>query len=104
MAAPRLELLWDKQEGTRICTYSLVLPLRKGDIRRENSRGKDVRDVLKLKVGKTRVEGGVSVREDGTVDTPFRDGVHALWDSRRLKLPIYAVCGGSYTLIKPRRN
>lgn len=101
--APRLELLWDKQEGIRTCTYSLVIPLMEGDIRRENSKGKIVRDVLKLMIGKTRVDGGVSV-QDGVVETPFRDGAHALWDSQKLKLPIYAVYGDTFTLIKPRRK
>ncbi|MCX5884300.1 MAG: hypothetical protein NT096_00045, partial [Proteobacteria bacterium] len=64
-----------------------MIPLTKGDLRRENSN----RNILKLKIGKTRVDGGVSVMEDGTVETPYRDGAHALWDSKKLKLPIYAV-------------
>lgn len=103
MPAPRLELLWDKEVGERTCTYSLVIPLKKGDIRRENSNGKDVRNILKLKIGKTRVSGGVSI-QDGVVETPFRDGAHALWDSKALKLPIYAVCGDTFTLVKPKRG
>ena len=82
--------------------FSVTLPPY--DLRRENSKGKDVRNVLKLKIGKTQVDGGVSVREDGTVETPYRDGAHALWDSKALKLPIYAVCGDTFTLIKPIRR
>lgn len=104
LPAPRLELLWDKQDGKRTCTYSLVIPLQESDLRRENSNGKVVRDVLKLKIGTTLVEGGVSV-QDGEVETPFRDGVHALWDSKALKnIPIYAVCGDTFTLINPRKE
>jgi len=103
LPCPRLELLWNKQEGIRTCIYTLVIPLRESDLRRENSKGKDVRDVLKLKIGKTIVDGGVSVRE-GVVETPYRDGCHALWDSKALGIPAYAVCGDTFTLIKPRRK
>jgi hypothetical protein len=102
LLAPRLELLWDKQDGERTCIYSLVIPLRESDLRRENSKGKDVRNVLKLKMGKTIVDGGVSV-QDGVVESPHRDGCHALWDSKVLGIPAYAVCGDDFTLIKPRR-
>jgi len=103
LPCPRLELLWDKQEGVRTCTYTLVIPLKEGDLRRENSKGKDVRNVLKLKIGKTTVDGGVSI-QNGVVETPYRDGAHALWDSKVLKLPIYAVCGETFTRIIPRRK
>jgi hypothetical protein len=98
LPAPRLELLWNKQDGIRTCTYSLVIPLQKSDLRRENSKGKDVRNTYKLKIGKTKVDGGVSV-QDGIVATPYRDGCHALWDSHALKLPIYAVCGETFTQV-----
>jgi len=95
LPAPRLELMWNANEGKRTCTYSLVLPLKEGDIRRENNKGKDVQDTLKLKIGKTLVEGGVSI-QDGIVDIPFRDGAHARWDSKTLNLPIYVVCGDTF--------
>jgi hypothetical protein len=79
-----------------------VIPLQEADLRRENSRGKDVRNILKLKMGKTLVDGGVSVR-NGIVESPYRDGCHALWDSKVLGIPAYAVYGDTFTLIKPRR-
>jgi hypothetical protein len=103
LPCPRLELLWDKEVGERICTYTLVIPLKEGDIRRQNSKGKDVRKVLKLKIGKTFVNGGVSI-QNGVVEAPYRDGSHALWDSKALGIPAYAVCGETFTRIIQRRK
>lgn len=98
MPAPRLELRWEKTGETweeRECAYNLVMPLGEHDIRREGPDGDKVRDCMTLEIGRTRVNGGgkyLCVPDDGHIDTPFRDGTHAKWDSDALGgLPIYAV-------------
>jgi hypothetical protein len=43
------------------------------------------------------------VTRSGVVETPFRDGCHAMWDSAALHVPAYAVYKKHATLIVPRR-
>jgi hypothetical protein len=111
MTAPRLELRWRKTGNDwtqRECDYNIVIPLREHDIRREDEDGNKVRDELTIHIGSTSVEGGRAeepVYENGDIDTPFRDGAHALWDSEVLNgMPIYAVCGDKAQEIPPRRE
>jgi hypothetical protein len=105
LPCPRFEFLWEKDGNNswrnRTCTYYLVIPLSEFDIRREDCDGNKVREELKIEVGKTTVEGGsgrAPIYEDGTVETPFRDGAHARWDKKSLgvNFPIIAVCGDIY--------
>lgn len=91
LPSPRLELEWkpisnDWEE--RECIYSLVIPLREHDIRREDNNKSE----LKIEIGRTTVKGGRYPVNNGKVDTPFRDGVHAMWDAKILNLPVWAVC------------
>jgi hypothetical protein len=116
MPAPRLELRWEDKEdagrGYKVqCVYSLVLALDEHDIRAERCEG-DGRPLpnvkeLKVKIGNTLSDGSAARRYrqvHDEVDTPFRDGAHAQWDSKQLgDLPIYAVAAGRAMLV-PRRE
>lgn len=100
LPTPRLEMLWRKptkremKAGHRAdwyCEYSLVLPLRESDIRRTKTR-----DFMKLKLGGTRCTTSAEKMEHA----PFRDGVHAFWDSEALgNLPIFVI--GSDGVARP---
>lgn len=87
-----LELRWERQlddlEWPWICHYELHVPLADGR-------------VLKAKMGGTRRGGDARepINHDGTVETPFRDGAHARWDSERLGLLAVAICGSVTTEI-----
>lgn len=108
MLAPRLELRWGKVGPTwenRECSYNLVIPLGPYDCRREDREGRSVRTCQTVELGKTVVTGGRSPLYDAeeAIDTPFRDGAHAKWDSAALGgLPIYAVCSGMAMLVEPK--
>ena len=100
MPCPRLEFNWVKTGHDwrkRECIYYLVLPLGEYDVRREDKEGNKVRDENYVELGRTSINGGRStppIFEDGKVETPFRDGVHAKWDSAVLgNLPVFSVCG-----------
>lgn len=113
---PRLQLRWERgnkdpsdpeagKEPDRnvfVCFYELVMPLRELDIRRENEEGKDVKSVLRLPISVSASCGGRDTRinRDGNVDTPYRDGSHARWDSLVLRLPIYATYVGVSSEVK----
>jgi len=104
---PRLEFRWTKTGEDwlkRICTYSLVIPLSKYDMRREDEDGIRVSEEFALEIGSTQVDGGdgsVPI-DNGEVDTPFRDGAHARWDRKALggHIPIVAVCGNEWSLVE----
>lgn len=107
LPTPRLELRWTQETDNwfrRICTYALVLPLGEHDIRRGTEDGKQ--SELRVVFSTTTVSGGSGnppIYDDSVVDTPFRDHSHALWDSKALgDIPIYAVCGDTYTRITDR--
>lgn len=111
LPVPRLELRWDADDappegypqGTRACRYLIVLPLKPWDIRREDENCVQVRDVLEKELGCTIRSGGDSRlvwHDSNTVDTPFRDGQHAAWDSFTLNIPAYAVSGEYAMLIE----
>lgn len=103
---PRLEFEWIKTGeswANRECIYSLVLPLGEYDIRREDGEGNKVRSETKAQLGRTKVTGGKDtppIWEDGTVDTPFRDGAHAKFDNKALggHLPIVSICGDVFSV------
>ena len=106
MPCPRLELEWHKIEYNwykRECVYSLVLPLREYDVRKENEGGEIVRTEIKSELGRTTVSGGNGkppIWDDGTVDMPYRDGAHAFFDQEALGLhiPVVAVCGDVFSV------
>jgi hypothetical protein len=105
MPCPRFEFRW-KQTGAdwtnRVCEYSLVLPLREFDCRREREDKPDV-DELYLLIGTTNCSGGKGTPPitNGEVDTPFRDHAHAYWDREALGeyIPIISVCGDAWSIV-----
>ncbi len=106
MPCPRLELEWAKTGDTwhdRECIYSIVLPLGEYDIRRENEDGEKVRSEWKAEIGRTKASGGRNgppIWGDGTVEMPFRDGAHAMFDQESLggQIPVVAACEGAFSI------
>ncbi|KAF6630537.1 hypothetical protein H6F38_13985 [Paenibacillus sp. EKM208P] len=53
-------------------------------------------DIAYVSLGSTKRETGrteIPLNEDGTLDLPFRDGVHIKHDAIQLNLPAFAICG-----------
>jgi len=106
---PRLELRWVKIGETwneRECIYEMVMPLQELDVRREDKNGKQVRSVLRIEMGRTKVTGGTENAHppirDGKVDAPFRDGAHAQWDADVLNMTVWATCEESFSRLYPK--
>jgi hypothetical protein len=108
---PRLELRWRKTTRAErkenysnwICLYRLVIhPKTADDARTNTDKGCNKLDVA-YDLGMTFRDGPEPIGSDGVVDTPFRDGCHAMWDSVSLHVPVYAVYKKHATLIVPRR-
>lgn len=109
----RLQLRWtgpeDRDEfgcAKWTCHYELYIPLQDGDIRRKNEDGEDFFEGKTIEIGKTaRTSGRVPCRmDDGTeyFDVPFRDGAHALWDSKHLgSLPIVVIAPNGAIIARP---
>lgn len=113
LPCPRFELRWENISGDwtdRECIYSLVIPLEYHDIRAEDADGNlGVNTEQSLEIGRTKVSGGhpgVAPIANGVVATPFRDGVHAMWDSAALggHIPIVAVCDGAWDVVESPRQ
>jgi len=84
-----LVLEWErKAEDEYFCRYYLNVPLAKLDIRAEGEDGTHgVKPSIQLDMGGTKVGCG---REPH--DTPFRDGAHIRWDSKKLNnLPMFLI-------------
>ena len=107
IVAPRLQMRWVREEGPSefsfttendwLCHYELVLPLREFDIRPEvYVDGEQVDEVSELVIP---IKGPTRRGSNGTdpcswegFDAPYRDGVHAGWDSDVLgDLPIFVI-------------
>lgn len=108
LPCPRLQLTWATTDGEwryRVCIYTMVIPLQKYDIRSEGKDGKcGVHKECHAILGLTRSDCGepVNPAREGIVDTPYRDGAHARFDSQAFGgLPIYAVCEKTVTKIEP---
>ncbi len=92
---PRLQLTWiatPDEENPYYVSYDLILPVDEDDCRKVEGL-----DVITSNLGLTGV--GMYSRtpqwEDGTLDTPYRDGSHIRWDSEVLgDLPMYVVWEG----------
>lgn len=112
---PRLEFRWrtepetecekdwkedmGKYNNTYFCDYGIVLPLRHTDIRAEGEDGTlGVNKEVFYKFRTTCTNGS----EPCKGHTPFRDGVHALWDAEALgNLPIWVLThNGEHSPIK----
>ena len=116
MPAPRIQLKWEDLPETQlgvyrwtvVCAYSLVLKLADYDIRGEREGDLPKLKELAIKMGDTMSTGFAAKRydsRDDTVDTPFRDHSHALWDSEQLgNLPVYAVAAGRAMLVSREKE
>lgn len=83
----------------------LVIPLRHLDIRAEHDGKHGVWNEHHAMIGFTRSTGGSRPVRSGNVETPFRDGAHAGWDSESLRdIPIYAVCENDVRLIPNKKE
>lgn len=110
LPAPRLELRWQSKDRWQSgqCDYALVLPLRPNDVRRQQvaDDGAEIdRETLTVLLGMTDSDmAGRPPISGEEIRVPFRDGAHAIWDSRPLGgLPIYAVCEGRAMEVKVDR-
>lgn len=89
----RLELRWerihDDREYSWLCHYELIVQMTDGR-------------TMRAKLGGTRRSGNdrTPIYPDGSVETPFRDGAHAQWDSKALGVKAWAICGESKTEVK----
>ena len=108
---PRIELRWE-HDGTqagwgeyrRKCQYLLIMPIWKQDIRTDANCANAEGTALEFEMCVTDCSGGQDPRvwlEECRIDTPFRDGRHAQWDSHVLRMPAYATCGEWAMLIEP---
>lgn len=89
---PRLQITWERvgKSCDYEVSYDLFIPLDEYDIRNEKKLG-----YLKLPMsGGTKVNSSRGpILQDGVLDTPFRDGAHAGWDSVALGVPAFVVYG-----------
>lgn len=102
LPCPRLELRWNKGEYEKRCDYSFVLPITSGDIR----KGAAVQfgSELRFCMGWTKNSGGGvdhPLYPNGVIDVPFRDGMHAAWDSYNTGFPAFVVWQGQAQSIPP---
>ncbi len=104
---PRLQLRWERgaNEHELICHYEFVVRVGKHDCRDDAFK----LGFAKASFGTTRSTchkpgGYVPFFPDGTMETPFRDGAHAAWDSHRLGIPAYVIYENHYQLVEPRRD
>ena len=118
LPCPRLELRWEDQERdedgyTVICHYNYVFPLRRLDIRAEKwvededgeriECGGNREQVVRIGYTRTTKTADIRLRDDGTIETPFRDGSHIQWDRRYFgNAPMYAVAAGQAMHIDPQ--
>jgi hypothetical protein len=107
LEVPRLQIVWtksdeeDKTWGPEfVATYEMVLYEGEealGDIRANDEEGRPSEGQVKVEMGQTKCSGGGGKpyeNHDGSLNTPFRDGVHMMRDSIRLgNLPMYVMYG-----------
>jgi hypothetical protein len=98
---PRLELTWQKvnENGDWYAAYELVVPVKDGDIRNDGTGH------FRAKMGGTKVNTTAKnfpLDENGQVETPFRDGVHLMWDAGLLGVEAWAIYKDVKTKITKR--
>lgn len=101
----RLELRWKRLDApdadgyTWLCEYNLILGFDELDIRGEVVDEEGIlcfRSAAKvLSLGGTKTTGNGDFVRNGEIRTPFRDGAHIQWDSKRLgDLPMFVIYEG----------
>lgn len=104
LPCPRLELRWANggSHGRR-CDYNIVIPIHKYDIREDSPahHGSELRFCM----GWTTVSGGrdESPMYGEIIETPFRDGKHAQWDSHTTGFPAFVVWDGKAQSIEAEK-
>lgn len=83
LPVPRLHLVWgpETNNGVRyesVCHYLIVFRVDQYDIR---NLGTEWNPYTAAELGRTRCEGGKSYW-DRELETPYREGAHAKWDSK----------------------
>ena len=111
VVGPHLRLRWEKSDRTDcdwLCHYELVIPLDKHDIRREvyDENGEMVAErfcnVVSMGPPCKRTAKQDPCSDPSIWDAPFRDGVHAKWDSAKLGgLPIYVIAPDGRAFLRP---
>lgn len=104
-----LQLRWEEEtENSFLCHYELVLPLGEYDIRKEDSEGEQYRNKIVMMITEPtrRTSGAVPCQsrehEGYFFDTPYRDGAHAMWDSRVLgNIPIKVIAPDGHVIDEP---
>ena len=102
---PRFQFKWVKvglNWEKRICIYSLILPLKKLDVRHTDGNNNPTEQVLEISRTNVTDGNGEPPIYAGIVNTPFRDGVHAQWDNEALggHISIIAVCENFWNIVK----
>lgn len=114
ITSARIQLRWEVlpyDYGWK-CHYELILPLGEFDVRREDRRGRKIRDHLVIKLCKsttTRQGGRTPCDASGWMgpgaryfDPPYRDGAHAAWDAALLgNIPIVCIAPDGTVIPKP---
>lgn len=94
LPSPRLQFRWGYNEWSEgyeyACRYELVLPIREHDCRGE--MGKPFEACITLSITTVGGTGEPWKERAGGSLAPFRDGVHAKWDSELLgNLPVWVI-------------
>jgi hypothetical protein len=102
LPVPRLQLVWEDrgEEGgsfLSVCHYLLVFPVGLYDIR--NFSEAEGTGYTAVRMGETNCRGG-SRRE--SLETPYRDGAHARWDSALFGFPVYVSRGREWQRVEMR--
>lgn len=114
---PRLQLTWEHIGGREWrCNYDLLVPVAKYDVR---NNGPEPDFEIAAGPGYTKAHFGHTTvtRSSGPIkpdyengkpngetylDTPFRDGAHAKWDSFALGVPAFVVYEDRVKAIEPQ--
>lgn len=102
MPCPRLELRWVRVGYETRCDYNIVIPINKNDIREGSpvNIGSELRFCMGFTTTHTSRDGH-PLWPNGVIDTPYRDGKHAAWDSHRTGFPAFVVWQGQAQSILP---
>lgn len=107
---PRLELRWRKTRPGEhdgwywACDYMLVIAKPTVGDARCNKDGDYAKTPVEYKLNTSYRSGEEGEAYPSPGDTPFRDGVHIMWDATLLNLPAYVVSNGKRRKIKISEN
>lgn len=97
MACPRLELKWERHKENpmrMMCYYVLVLPGGANDVRKSGDET-EARNLMWWTDCGAGINGYPEdtdmILPNGEMEVPYRDGMHARWDSYALRIPAYVV-------------